>query len=278
MDITTIHPGRGFEGHHHPAAALWDAGGAAYDRVSFCISDALAHAAQRLDPGPGEAILDIATGTGWSARNVARAGAKVTAVDIAPSLLDAAEALSAGMRPPIRYEQAAAEDLPFADAAFDGVISTFGVMFAADARKAATEMARVVRPGGRMALSVWVPDGAVARFFAMIAAHDDGPDHGPTPPANPLDWGDPAKATALLGDAFELAFEPGTSRAYHPSLQQIWEWYAAGFGPVRHLMERLDAAGLARLRADFDAYHRPYLTPHGLTVARDYLVIIGRRR
>ncbi|MEQ9813239.1 MAG: class I SAM-dependent methyltransferase [Azospirillaceae bacterium] len=274
MDMTNTHPGSGFEGHHHPAAALWDAGGAAYDRVSFCISDALAHAAQRLDPKPGEEILDIATGTGWSARNVARAGAAVTAVDIAPTLLNAAMALSAGIEPPIRYEQAAAEHLPFADAAFDGVISTFGVMFAADARMAASEMARVVRPGGRMALAVWVPAGAVAKFFAMIAAHDDGP----PPPTDPLDWGDPARLAALLGDAFELSFEPGTSHAYHPSLEQIWDWYAAGFGPVRHLMARLDEAGLARLRADFDAYHRAYLTPHGLTVARDYLVVTGRRR
>jgi SAM-dependent methyltransferase len=116
--------------HHQMAAAMWGQGGKDYDEVSFAISDALAHAAQRLNARAGERILDIATGTGWSARNVARGGAVVTGADISPELLAAARDLSGHMRPPIEFHLADAEQLPFDDAAFDGVISTFGVIFA----------------------------------------------------------------------------------------------------------------------------------------------------
>ncbi len=79
--------------HHHDAARMWGAGGRHYDDISFAISDALAHAAQRLNPKQDERILDVATGTGWSARNAARVGAYVTGVDIAPELLSAAAEL-----------------------------------------------------------------------------------------------------------------------------------------------------------------------------------------
>ena len=81
--------------HHKPAATMWGRGGKAYDEVSFVISDALAHAAQRLNARAGEHVLDVATGTGWTARNVARAGATVTAVDISPELLAAVGAHTA---------------------------------------------------------------------------------------------------------------------------------------------------------------------------------------
>src|SRR5262249_12815141 len=114
--------------HHRSAAQMWSAGGKDYDNVSFAVSDALKHAAQRLNPQPAEAILEVATGTGWSARNVARRGARVTAIDIAPGLLAAAEELTAPR--PIEFRLADAERLPFPDAHFDGIISTFGVMFA----------------------------------------------------------------------------------------------------------------------------------------------------
>src|SRR5215813_2683610 len=124
---------------HGPAAAMWGRGGKDYDEVSFAISDALAHAAQRLNACAGERILDVATGTGWSARNVARRGARVTGVDISPELLAAAADLSGHIRPPIEFRVADAERLPFDVGAFDGVVSTFGVMFAIDQAAAAAE-------------------------------------------------------------------------------------------------------------------------------------------
>lgn len=258
--------------HHQGPARMWGAGGEGYDNVSFAISDALAHAAQRLNPKPGQSILDVATGTGWSARNVARTGARVTAVDIAPELLAAAKKLSAHL--PIEFRLADAERLPFPDAHFDGVISTFGVMFAVDQRQAARELARVCRRGGRLALATWVPDGAVAEFFGVIAKHSDAT----PPPASPMAWGDPAQVTALLGDAFDLKFETGVSHAYHDDEDDIWDWYAAGFGPVRTLLDGLDPERRAALKRDVDAYHSHYRAAAGLDVARAYRLIVGTRR
>lgn len=255
-------------------AAMWDAGGAAYDEVSYAISDAIAHAAKRLDAAAGERVLDVATGTGWAARNAARGGAEVTGVDIAPTLLEAAARLSAHVAPAITFRRADAMALPFPDGAFDKVISTFGVMFAGDPARAAAELARVLRPGGRLVLAVWVPEGSVQRFFEAVAAFDDAP----PPPANPFDWGDPDRVRARLGGAFALTFEDGTSHAYHPSVDAIWNWYVKGFGPLRFLHERLPGERRTALKAAVDRYHAPYRTAAGLHVTRDYRVVIGERR
>jgi SAM-dependent methyltransferase len=260
--------------HHLEAAAMWGQGGTNYDDISFAISDALAHAAQRLNAQAGELILDIATGTGWSARNVARTGASVTGIDISEPLLAAARELSGHIRPAIVFQLGDAEQLPFADASFDGVISTFGVMFAQDHERAAAELARVCRPGGRLVLATWAPVGAVAEFFGVLGAYIDAP----PPTQSPLAWGDPAHVEALLGEAFELTFEPGVNNAYPASAEDIWAGYVRGFGPLRQLADSLDAERREALRRDVDAYHRHYTVPAGLRVSRDYLVTIGKRR
>src|ERR1700745_2580522 len=101
--------------HHEAAASMWGRGGKHYDDVSFAVSDALAHAAQRLNARAGERILDVATGTGWAAGNVARTGAAVTGVDISRELLLAARELSGHLRPAIDFRQGDAECLPFDD-------------------------------------------------------------------------------------------------------------------------------------------------------------------
>ncbi len=261
--------------HHRDAAQVWGKGGRDYDDISFVISDALAHAAQRLSASAGDAALDVATGTGWTARNVARSGADVTAVDISEALLDAARSLSGPRYRAIRYRQADAENLPFADGQFDRVISTFGVMFAANHEKAASELARVCRPGGRLALATWVPGGSVAEFFGLIAKHGEAP----APKRSPLDWGDPACLARLLGGSFDLTFERGMSNAYHDSPEHIRNWYMRGFGPVRDVMERLEGDARTAFIQDLDAYHARYRTADGLLhIKREYLVTIGERR
>lgn len=260
--------------HHQEAATVWGRGGRHYDDVSFAISDALAHAALRLDARAGDLVLDVATGTGWSARNAARSGAEVTAVDISEDLLAAARALSQHIDPAIAFHCGDAEQLAFADGAFDGVISTFGVMFATDHAEAAAELARVCRSGGRLVLTTWAAEGTVAEFFALIGKHSGAP----PPPASPLLWGDQAHVEKLLGKAFSLSFEHGVSHAYHGSVEAIWQWYTRGFGPLRQLAEDLAPEALARLKQDIDGYHRHYAVAAGLTVTRQYLLTLGRRR
>ncbi len=260
--------------HNRDAATMWSSGGAQYDQVSFAISDALAHTAQRLAPKPGDHVLDIATGTGWSARNLARIGANVTAVDIAPDLLAAAKSLSRGFEPAIDFRLADAEALPFDDGTFDGVLSTFGVMFAGNHRAASGEIARVTKPGGRIALATWVPGGAVAEFFGLIASHADAP----PPEQSPIAWGDPDHVSDLLGKDFDLMFERGYNHAYHDDEEAIWNWYLDGFGPLKALHEQLDDEARAALKTDVHAYHAHYQQPAGLCVNREYLVTIGYRR
>lgn len=260
--------------HNAKTAATWSLGGRDYDNISFGVSDALAHAAQRLSPEPGERVLDIATGTGWSARNMARMGARTIGVDIAPDLLTAARKLSAHFDPAIDFVEADAEELPFEDGAFDAVISTFGVMFAGDHAAAARELARVCRPGGRIALIVWAPAGAVQEFLGIIGKYNPNP-----PPApSPLAWGEPEHATDLLGDAFDLTFEEGVNNHYLGGVEAAWNWYAAGFGPMKALIGALPPDELAAFKQEIDAYHATYRVPAGLLVKREYMAILGRRR
>jgi SAM-dependent methyltransferase len=275
LQTTTSSPiGAAIKPHNEKAAKMWGLGGRAYDNISFGVSDALAYAAQRLNPKAGEQILDVATGTGWTARNVARYGARVTAVDIAPELLAAADELSSHVRPPITFRHVDAEDLPFVDASFDGVISTFGVMFAGDQEQAARELARVCRPGGRLVLVVWAPEGAIQEFYALIGKYRPGP----LPSASPLAWGEPDHVRTLLGDAFDLAFEPGVNDHFVDSVEDAWNWYARGFGPMKLLIDSLPADQLAAFKQEVDAYHASYRREAGLHLKREYLLIIGRRR
>ena len=116
-----------------------------YDAISKGIADSIEHAVLRLDPRPGERILDLATGTGWTSRLVARRGATVIGADIATDLLAAARANATAAGLSIDYQVGDAERLPFKDGEFDAVISTCGVMFASRPEKAAREMARVER-------------------------------------------------------------------------------------------------------------------------------------
>jgi ubiquinone/menaquinone biosynthesis C-methylase UbiE len=143
-------------------------GGANYDAISKGIADSIEHCVLRLNPRPGERILDLATGTGWTSRVVARRGAIVTGVDIAEDLIAAARERAAAEVLPIDYRVGDAEALPFEDASFDAVISTVGIMFATRPEAAAKELARVCRPGGRIAITTWLQDGNVFKMFQVM--------------------------------------------------------------------------------------------------------------
>ena len=151
------------QAHNVKAQSVWNSAGGRYDEISRNIADAIEHAVARLQPETGERILDLATGTGWGSRLIAQRfpGVKVTGADIADVMLDYARSAAAKEELDIDYRHADAESLPFADRSFDGVISTFGVMFVGKPEAAAAELARVVRPGGRIVLATWKHDSNV---------------------------------------------------------------------------------------------------------------------
>jgi ubiquinone/menaquinone biosynthesis C-methylase UbiE len=230
----------------------------------------------RLDPRAGEKVLDLATGTGWTSRLVARRGATVTGVDIATGLLDAAERQAAAEQLRIRYVQGDAEDLPFEDASFDAVVSTCGIMFASKPEAAAAELARVCRPGGRVALTTWTSDGNLFKMFQVMKAFMPAP---PTPaPASPFEWGNPDRIQQLLGACFELKFERAVSYYREPSAQAAWDTFSTSYGPTKSLADSLDSARYEQLRADFIAFHAGFPTSLGICVPREYWLTVGIRK
>src|SRR5688572_8309776 len=188
--------------HNERPAAVWSSGGKHYDRISRGIADSIEHCVLRLNPQPGELVLDLSTGTGWTSRVVARRGATVIGVDIATELLDAARARAEAEGLPIAYQVGDAEDLPFDDGQFDAVVSTCGVMFASRPEAAAAELARVCRKGGRIGLTTWVADGNLFKMFEVMKRYMPPP---PSPaPRSPFEWGRTERIRELLGDSFQL--------------------------------------------------------------------------
>lgn len=147
--------------------------------------------------GPGDRVLDVAAGTGNASIEAARAGASVVASDLTPELLEIGRQDAARQGVELAFEEADAEALPYADDAFDVVLSCVGVMFAPHHEVAALELTRVARPGGRLALINWTPEGFVGQLFATMKQFVPAPPAGVQPP--PL-WGDEQHVRDLLGD------------------------------------------------------------------------------
>ena len=261
--------------HNERAATVWSAGGGDYDYISRGIADAIEHCVLRLNPQPGERILDLATGTGWTSRLVARRGATVTGVDIATDLLDAARAKAESERLPIRYQRADAERLPFDTGAFDAVVSTFGIMFASRPEAAAEELARVCRKGGRIALTTWAPDGNLFKMFQVMKRYAPPPP-SPAPPS-PFEWGRTGRIQELLEPTFSVRFEKGISYYREPSGEAAWDTFSKGYGPTRSLAASLDPARRGMFHEAFAAFHDEFRTELGICVPREYLLTVGVR-
>lgn len=252
------------------AARTWGAGGEKYDEVSRGIADAIEHAVDALDPQPGERVLDVATGTGWAARRVAARGAVVTGVDLGAEVIEAAKVLGPG----IDFRVGDAEALPFPDDHFDAVISTFGVMFARDPEAVAKELARVVRPGGRISLANWAIGGSVHDMFQLIRSYKPV-EKSPGP--SPFEWGRSSRVRELLGAHFDVEFENGTSLFQPESGEKAWATFSAGFGPVVALLEVLGAEKAQALKAEFIDFHEAHRMGSGIIMRRPYVIAKATR-
>jgi ubiquinone/menaquinone biosynthesis C-methylase UbiE len=186
--------------------AMWTAGD--YPEVARRIETVGEYVAERAGAAPGIDLLDVATGSGNVSIPAARAGAKVTGLDLTPKLLEVARARAAAAGVAIDLVEGDAEELPFPDASFDRVTSCFGVMFAPRHEVAARELTRVVRPAGKILVTAWTPDGFVGRNFRTAASYM------PTPPVEmkpPVMWGNEDHVRSLFeGSGANLSFEPRT--------------------------------------------------------------------
>jgi ubiquinone/menaquinone biosynthesis C-methylase UbiE len=199
------------------------------------------------DLRPGQRVLDVATGNGGTAIAAARRFCVVTGADYVPELLERARDRARAERFTITFDEADAEALPYPDASFDAVLSTFGVMFTADHERAAAELVRVCRPGGVIAMSNWAPDGFIGRLFKTIGAHNPPP----AGVASPLVWGTDDHVRRLLGDG--IADMRVVRREFvfrYRSAEHFLEVFRTYYGPMLKAFEALADDGREALAAD----------------------------
>jgi len=219
---------------------------------------------------PGDEVLDVGCGTGNAAIRAAQAGGHVTGVDLTPELFDAGrrEAAAAGAR--LEWVQGDAEELPFTDESFDVVLSTFGCMFAPRHEVAAAEIARVLRPGGRVGITAWTPEGDMGSFFRTVGAYMPPP---PPIAQPPVLWGSEAHVRQLFaGSGIELDFRRETvDPPEFDSTDAAIDYLSERFGPMIMAREMLTAAGR------WDDLRGELTVLFERNEPLEYLVILGRK-
>jgi ubiquinone/menaquinone biosynthesis C-methylase UbiE len=232
---------------------------------------------EAVDIQAGQKVLDVATGSGNTALAAARRGGAVTGVDYVPSLLERGRERAAAERLSIAFQVGDAESLPFPDATFDVVLSTFGVIFAPDQEKAAQELLRVCRTGGKIGLANWTPEGFSGENFRITAAY--------LPPLpglkSPTRWGTAEGLQSLFGDrltALHLRQRSTVFRA--PSAEQYMTLTRTYLGPVIKVFESLALDAQERLQRDLLDNIRRFNQSGDETmyVPAEYLEVLARKR
>jgi SAM-dependent methyltransferase len=226
----------------------------------------------RLAPRPGEHWLDLATGTGAVALRAARAGARVSAQDIAAPLIDTARRLAGDEGLAVEFAVGDAERLDYPGASFDVVSSAHGVVHAYDHRAVARELARVCRPGGRLGLTYWLPNPELQGLMERVGYA------GPAGADLPSDWVRRDHVTELLGEAFELELAEAICAWVGDSGEATWRLVIESDGPAREGVAGLSPAERAGLERDWIDYFERHRTAARVSVPRPYLLIPGRRR
>jgi ubiquinone/menaquinone biosynthesis C-methylase UbiE len=224
-----------------------------------------------------ERVLDVAAGNGNATLAAARRGAHVTSTDYVASLLErgAERARAEGLQ--VSFQAADAEALPFEDASFDAVLSSFGVMFAPDHAKAASEMARVCRPGGRIGLANWTPEGFIGQLFKTLGRQLPPP-AGVQPPSL---WGTEAHLRTLFGErAAAIAVTPRMFNFRYRSAAHFIDVFRTWYGPVHKAFLALPAEKASALEHDLtELLNRANRAgPGTLVVPSEYLEIVVTRR
>ncbi|HKE48523.1 MAG TPA: class I SAM-dependent methyltransferase [Rhodanobacteraceae bacterium] len=223
-----------------------------------------------------ERVLDVAAGNGNATLAAARRGARVTSTDYVPELLDRGAERARAERLDVQFQAADAEALPFADASYDVVLSTFGVMFAPDHERAAREMARVCRPGGRIGLANWTPNGFIGQVFKVLGRHLPPPP-GVQPPSL---WGTEAHLRELFGDAIgALDIAPRVFNFRYRSPAHFIEIFRTWYGPVHKAFAALAPEKAKALEHDLTDLLKQGNSGgrHSLVVASEYLEIVVTR-
>jgi SAM-dependent methyltransferase len=231
---------------------------------------------ETLDVRAGQTVLDVAAGNGNVSLAAARRWCDVVATDYVPALLDRARERAGAERLAMEFREADAEALPFPDASFDVVVSTFGVMFTPNQERAAAEMVRVCRPGGKIGLANWTPDGFIGQLFKTIGKHLPPPQGARSPAL----WGTPARLAELF-DAPTISIE-SVQRSFVFRYRSPAHWldvFKRYYGPVLKAFAALEPVAQTALQRDLialiDRFNRS--GDGTMVVPSDYLEIVVAR-
>ncbi len=256
--------------------ATWESGD--YGHFATYLEPGALEFLSRIKVEPGARILDVACGAGQTAIPMARAGAKVTGIDLASNLIAQARVRAKAENLDATFDEGDAEDLPYEDNSFDVVISLIGAMFAPRAALVAAELKRVCKPGGKIIMGNWTPNGFVGQMFKTIGKH--------VPPSplmdSPVKWGDE--------DTVRERFKEGASRLilsrrlypfnYPFSPSEVVEFFRTYYGPAFKAFAALDVEKQAALRQDLDHLWLQHNTadPGHTSISAEYLEVIAIKK
>ncbi|MGZ5403071.1 MAG: methyltransferase domain-containing protein [Nocardioides sp.] len=254
---------------------VWSSGD--YNKIAAITVPLSEHLVDLVGVEPGSRVLDVATGTGHAALAAARRSGVVVGIDYVPELLDIARRRATAENLEIDFAQADAEDLPYGDGAFDIVVSAIGVMFSADHQRAARELARVCRRGGRIAVASWTPEGFVGGMLAAVGRHVSPP-AGAQPPTR---WGHEDVVAGLLGDdVIDVDSVTATVTQRFADADAFADLFLTYYGPTYSAANRLTEEGRAALRDDLVALANSFDRGQGsgLVVDWEYRIVSATRR
>jgi ubiquinone/menaquinone biosynthesis C-methylase UbiE len=254
--------------------ATWAAGD--FGRIGVRLQIVGESLCEAVDLRSSDNVLDVAAGNGNASLAAARRFADVTSTDYVPELLEQGLRRAEADGLPMLTRVADAEDLPFADGEFDVALSTFGVMFAPDQKRAAAELLRTVKPGGRIGLANWTPDGFVGELFKVIGRFVPPP----AGVASPAAWGTETRLVELFGPhASDIRTERKQYVFRNPSAEHWIEYFRLYYGPVHRAFAALDAPGQSALHAALLGLLARFDRGGGdsLVVPADYLEVVIRR-
>lgn len=253
--------------------ATWATGD--YSTVGVTLQIVGEELAEALDLVPGERVLDVAAGNGNATLAAARRFCHVTSTDYVAAWLADGKRRAEAEGLPVAFEEADAENLPYSDGAFDVVTSTFGVMFTADQERAARELARVTRSGGRLGFANWTPQGFIGALFKTIGRHV-------SPPAGvraPSEWGTDARLATLFADSAQaIRTERKVFVFRYPSAADWVDSWREIYGPMAKAFQALDPAGQDALRTDLIALAQDASrSSRAMVVPAEYLEVVVTR-
>jgi len=271
---TSAAPAVNFDAIKTKQNAAWASGD--YARIGTTLQIVGEHLAETMDLTPGARVLDVAAGNGNATLAFARRGGQVTSSDYVDTLLAHGRERARAEGLDIAFELADAENLPFGDGAYDAVVSTFGVMFTPDQQRAASELARVCRSGGRIGMANWTAGGFIGQLFKTLGGHV-APPAGVSSPAlwGSRDW----LEQAFAGKADAIAVIERQFVFRYRSAQEFIDVFRAYYGPLHKAFLALDPAGQEALQADVLALIARLDTAEdgSMRVPADYLEVVITR-